>query len=114
MKKANVNKNLQLIRCWNDIQQWVTDNCKDITIYIPIEGAAINVNKGKTTITTDNFTIKGKSCYYASNRKSLTAIIRTQEQPFNVLEKVVVEWSNLKKQLLDAKSRLEDIYNFKA
>ena len=42
MKKTDVNKNIQIIRCWSDIQQWIKDNNK-IDITIQMESGVVNI-----------------------------------------------------------------------
>ena len=118
MKKPDVNKNMQLIRCWNDIQQWISDNCKEIVIILyPSARTLLAIENGKVqlTRTQGDFTLRGKSCFYNNNsRKSLTSIVRTQEQPFIEIEVVVSKWDTLKAKLIAEKERIEKIYNFKA
>lgn len=117
MKKYDVNKNMQLIRCWSDIQQWISDNCKEIVITLyPSARTQLAIDHGKVqlTRTQGDFTLRGKSCFYNNSRKSLTSLVRTQEQPFIEIEVVVSKWDTLKAKLIAEKERIENIYNFKA
>ena len=119
MKKPDVNKHMQLIRCWNDIQQWIADNCKEIILTLrPSSNTQLLIEYGKTQLTRvqGDFTLRGKSCFYSNgSRKSLTSLVRTHEQPFVEIEVVVTKWNEeLKARLNAEKVRLDNIYNFKA
>lgn len=118
MKKPDINKNMQLIRCWNEIQQWISDNCKEIVITLyPSARTQLVIEQGKVqlTRTQGDFTLREKSCFYSnSSRKTLTSLVRTQEQPFTELETLVSKWGTLKAKLIAEKERIKNIYNFRA
>lgn len=118
MKKADTNKNLQLIRCWNDILQWVAENCKTVKTTVPMEEGKLKVARGEAVILcTDgdvNCRIQKKSWHQGLTRKALTSIIRTQEKPFILLEQLVTGWETYKQQLIQENEKINKIYNFKA
>lgn len=119
MKKADANKNMQLIRCWNDIQQWITENCKEITTKITLDNGLLSIQEGNTEMSFfldgEECRLNGKSIYFKTGRRNLTSIVRTQEKPFEVLEEIVINWSSMIKHMLtkEIKNR-ENIFNFKA
>lgn len=118
MKKADTNKNLQLIRCWNDILQWVAENCKTVKTSLLMEGGKLYVNRGEAVLLcTDgdvNCRIQKKNWHQGLTRKALTSVIRTQEKPFIMLEQLVVSWETYKQQLIQENEKIKKIYNFKA
>lgn len=117
MKKADVNKNIQLIRCWSDIQQWVMQN-SEVNLTIPMTTGVVNIERHSITIEykdeTGTYVIQKKHYYQGLKKNTLLSVVRKLERPFQMIEELVLNWGEYKKLINQETERQENIFNFKA
>lgn len=117
MKKADVNKNIQLIRCWSDIQQWVMQN-SEVNLTIPMTTGVVNIEGHSITIeykdNTGTYVIQKKHYYQGLKKITLLSVVRKLERPFRMIEELVLNWGEYKKLINQETERQENIFNFKA
>lgn len=117
MKKADVNKNIQLIRCWGDIQQWVMQN-SEVNLTIPMTTGVVNIEGHSITIEykdeTGTYVIQKKHYYQGLKKNTLLSVVRKLERPFQMIEELVLNWGEYKKLINQETERQENIFNFKA
>lgn len=117
MKKADVNKNIQLIRCWSDIQQWVMEN-SEVNLTIPMTTGVVNIEGHSITIEykdeTGTYVIQKKHYYQGLKKNTLLSVVRKLERPFQMIEELVLNWSEYKKLINQETERQNNIFNFKA
>lgn len=115
MKRPDVEKNMQLILCWNEIRQWIIDNGKALKVGIPMKAGQLNIAKGEATLWyNDNTSYIHRNCWYQGfTRKALTTVARTQEKPFLILEDLVTGWNKYKELIMNENEKINRIYNFK-
>ena len=117
MKKADVNKNIQLIRCWRDIQQWVMQN-SEVNLTIPMATGVVNIEGHSITIEykddTGTYVIQKKHYYQGLKKNTLLSVVRKLERPFRMIEELVLNWGEYKKLINQETEKQENIFNFKA
>lgn len=116
-KKADVNKNIQLIRCWDEIQQWVSEN-SEVNLTIPMTTGVVNIEGRSITIeykdNTGTYVIQKKHYYQGLKKNTLLSVVRKLERPFQMIEELVLNWSEYKKLINQETERQNNIFNFKA
>lgn len=116
-KKADVNKNIQLIRCWDEIQQWVSEN-SEVNLTIPMTTGVVNIEGSSITIeykdNTGTYVIQKKHYYQGLKKNTLLSVVRKLERPFQMIEELVLNWSEYKKLINQETERQNNIFNFKA
>lgn len=116
MKKTDVNKNIQLIRCWGDIQQWIKDNNK-IDVTIQMESEVVNIEGENVSIEQREgekfFVIQRKYFYRGLKRNTLLSLVRTTEKPFKMLEELILKWESYKVLIKQENEKNKRIFNFK-
>lgn len=116
MKKTDVNKNIQLIRCWSDIQQWIKDNNK-IDVTIQMESGVVNIEGENVSIEQREgekfFVIQRKHFYRGLKRNTLLSLVRTTEKPFKMLEELILKWESYKVLIKQENEKNKRIFNFK-
>ena len=117
MKKTDVNKNIQIIRCWSDIQQWIKDNNK-VDITIQMESGVVNIEGENISIEQRGgekfYIIKRKHFYRGLKRNTLLSLVRTTEMPFKMLEELILNWEHYKVLIKQENEKNKRIFNFKA
>lgn len=117
MKKADVNKNIQLIRCWGEIQQWVMQN-SEVNLTIPMTTGVVNIEGHSITIEykdeTGTYVIQKKHYYQGLKKNTLLSVVRKLDRPFRMIEELVLNWGEYKKIINQETERQENIFNFKA
>lgn len=116
-KKADVNKNIQLIRCWDEIQQWVMEN-SEVNLTIPMTTGVVNIEGRSITIeykdNTGTYVIQKKHYYQGLKKNTLLSVVRKLERPFRMIEELVLNWGEYKKLINQETERQNNIFNFKA
>ena len=117
MKKADVNKNIQLIRCWGEIQQWVMQN-SEVNLTIPMTTGVVNIEGHSITIEykdeTGTYVIQKKHYYQGLKKNTLLSVVRKLDRPFRMIEELVLNWGEYKKIINQETERQENIFYFKA
>ena len=122
MKKADVEKNTQLIHCWNEIRQWVLENCKgdrgEFTIPTEHGKAFLDLNQGDATIDyrdeRGNYSVYRIYFTQGLKKSTLKYNLRKIQLPFYLIEQLVKNCSTIKDKILTAKIERMNIFNFKA
>lgn len=116
-KKADVNKNIQLIHCWGEIQQWVSEN-SEVNLTIPMTTGVVNIEGRSITLeykdSTGTYIIQKKHYYQGLKKNTLLFVVRKLERPFRMIEELVLNWEEYKKLINQETERQNNIFNFKA